>query len=808
MTERFKVIGQDEYCLMVEAAPSGMIMVDRNGVIILVNAHVEKVFGYSRDELIGQKVETLVPQQFREQHPTQRESFYRKPEVRAMGHGRDLYGLRKDGTQVPLEIGLNPITTEAGFFVVASIVDITERRRAAEELLSAKQELELRVLERTRELEERTRELTELNEELAAAHEESLAASRLKSEFLANMSHEIRTPMNAIIGMCNVLLRTGLQPSQHEYASNIRDGANALLTVINDILDFSKIEAGKIQLEFVEFDVVKIVEAACELLATSARAKHLSVMAYIDPKVPKRLCGDPERIRQILLNLTSNAIKFSEKGEIVVRTEVVSEEGSICNVRFSVADQGIGMSPEEQSRLFQPFTQADGTISRRFGGTGLGLSISRRLVELMKGEIGVESARGKGSKFWFILPMEVADRSSAIPSSSELKDIRILAVDDEPNARMIMLDYINSWGMRGAVTATAKEALRELRQAYVDGDPYRVCLIDYVMPEVNGLDLAQQILDDPAIANTKLVLVTAYDAPGLGSQALDMGFKAYMTKPVRQSQMFECIFDIMRGAQSISRSALDAKLAQIELYGKRTELILVAEDYAINQQVAQLYLEQIGFNSHVVSNGKEAVDAAKSGQYALILMDCQMPEMDGYTATQAIREYEKEAEDGHIPIIAMTAHAMGGDRERCLSAGMDDYLSKPVDPEMLRKVLTQWLPAMPDSLAPQTTPVELDAGRIKYGANADSLYRMFMNRLSTHVGDLRSAITQRDTRRILDVAHGFKGVCATVLADKMRNTCDDIEHAVRDDNWDLVQGLLTRLEKESQAAEDYLRSRL
>jgi two-component system sensor histidine kinase/response regulator len=806
----FKSIGQDEFRLMVEAAPSGMIMVNREGVILVVNAHIEKLFGYPREELIGKKVETLVPMQFREAHPALREEFFHDPRVRAMGHGRDLYGLRKDGSQVPVEIGLNPINTESGSFVVASVVDITERRRAEKQLLEAKAELELRVQERTKQLEERTLELTDLNTQLAAANEEALAASKLKSEFLANMSHEIRTPMNAIIGMCNVLLRTGLHPRQYEYAGNIRDGAHALLTVINDILDFSKIEAGKIELDIVEFDLVKIVEGTCELLATSARSKQLSLMAYIAPQVPKRLLGDPERLRQILLNLTSNAIKFSERGEIVVRADLESEpaDGGVTQVRFSVIDEGIGLTAREQSRLFQPFVQADGTISRRFGGTGLGLSISRRLVELMNGQIHVESRKGAGSTFWFVLPFETVSNGKAITLSEDLKGIRVLTVDDEPHARSILLDYMSSWGIRGSVAASAKDAIRELRQAYVDDDPYDLCIIDFVMPEKNGMDLAKDIFADRAIADTKLVLLTAFDAPGLGAQAIDLGFTAYLTKPVRQSQMFECLLDVLRGEKSIGRSAMDAHIAQLELHGPRHELVLVAEDYPINQQVAQLYLEQLGFSSHVVSNGMEAVQAAQTELYAVILMDCQMPEMDGYAATAAIREWER-ATGKHIPIIAMTAHAMGGDRERCLEAGMDDYLSKPVDPEMLRKILLQWVPpTSPSVVQLDSSPLQFDLGRSKYGDSADGLYRMFLDRSPTQVTELKEAIARKDSDSILKLAHGLKGVCGTVFAHRMRTTCADIEIAVTDNNWDLVHGLIVRLEKECGEVSEYLNGKL
>jgi two-component system sensor histidine kinase/response regulator len=428
----------------------------------------------------------------------------------------------------------------------------------------------------------------------------------------------------------------------------------------------------------------------------------------------------------------------------------------------------------------------------------------------MGGEIGLSSSKGVGTTFWFELPLDIADPTTAMFASEEMRNIRVLSVDDEPNSRSILNDYISYWGMESKVVDSGKEALRALRQAYVDGAPFHICIIDYLMPDKNGLELAAEIFADPAISKTKLVLLTAFDAPGLGAHALDSGFSSYLTKPVRQSQMFECVLDVLRGTQSIARSSIDAKLAQAEITGRRSEIILIAEDYAINQQVAQLYLDQIGFSSHVVSNGLEAVEAAKTEHYALILMDCQMPEMDGYAATEAIRNYEATRTDNKaIPIIAMTAHAMSGDRERCMKAGMDDYVSKPVDPETLKKVLMHWLPMPFATLSAETeNPVELDIGRTKYGANADSLYKMFLEKIPLQMNELRQAIESREPERISRVAHGFKGICGTIIAPRMHNTCLEIENAVSEENWDLLLGLLARLDKEATAASLYLESRL
>jgi two-component system sensor histidine kinase/response regulator len=763
ITERKRA--EERLRLVVEASPSGMIMMDGDGRIVLVNAQVEKLFGYDRHELIGQKMEMLVPERYRAHHPGHRATFHANPVARAMGMGRDLFALTKSGAEVPVEIGLNPIAMESGQFVLASVVDITERRRAEQALLNNKAELEERVAERTKEL--------------AEARDQAQSASRHKSEFVANMSHEIRTPMNAIVGMCNVLLKTNLDSRQVRYALNVRDGANALLTVINDILDFSKMEAGRLELEVVDFDLVKAVESTCELLATVARAKKLSLMSYIDAEVSHQFRGDPERLRQILINLCSNAIKFTSRGEIVIRAEADSIEGNIVNVRFSVIDQGIGLKPEERDRLFQPFVQADGSISRRFGGTGLGLSICKRLVTLMNGQIGVDSEPGKGSTFWCVVPLERRSQPSPFDLRKELQNVRVLIIDDDTHAQQILHTYVLSWGMRNGLALSSKDALRTLRQAYVDGDPYKIVVIDYLLPEQNGIELAKQILDDPALARIKLILLTAFDTHGLGKEAISSGFSAYLTKPVRKSQLFDCLLGIVNGDEKlIASSAVDSRVSTGAAQS-RSELILIAEDYPVNQQVAQLYLDELGFASHIVSNGQEAVDLITNTSFALILMDCQMPEMDGFAATRAIRHLEMRT-GLHVPIIAMTAHAMAGDREECLAAGMDDYISKPVDPDELRRLLEKWLPngaagkdATSLSSGEQTASQTLNMNKLKerYGDKATVLLQLFAADAGMLMYKIVDACADSDWQQLRVSAHGMLGMAGSINAERLYDIC-------------------------------------
>jgi signal transduction histidine kinase/CheY-like chemotaxis protein len=529
---------------------------------------------------------------------------------------------------------------------------------------------------------------TEARRELALARDAALGASRAKSTFLATMSHEIRTPMNGVIGLNDLLLTTELEPLQRQYAEGVRGAGHALLGVINQILDFSKIESGHLDLEVIDFDLVALVEGVAEIVSEPARSKDLELLAYCSPDLPAGLRGDPARIRQVLFNLAGNAVKFTDEGEVVIRVWLAQQDADHMTVRFEVSDTGIGVADSDASRIFETFSQADSSTTRRYGGTGLGLAISRQLVAAMGGEIGVESEPGRGSTFWFTAPLEPAhdpDVVTAPRSTATLTGLRVLVVDDNATNRTILHDQLAHWGVSVDVVDGALAGLGRLGAAVAEGAPYDLAVLDLCMPDLDGLELARRIAATPSIAGTRLVLMTS--GPEVSrAEAESVDIATALTKPVLMSRLRTTLEEVV-ATPPVRAATVDP--GPEEVTGQR---VLVVDDNEVNQLVAAGILRHLGYAVEVVDDGAQGVAAALASPFHAILMDVQMPELDGYAATAEIRRLEGDTR--HTPIIAMTATASPEERARCLAAGMDDYLAKPIRRVDVASVLSTWVPSV------------------------------------------------------------------------------------------------------------------
>ncbi|MBF0191245.1 MAG: PAS domain S-box protein [Magnetococcales bacterium] len=772
---------------VMDAMGDGAYVLDNKGQVLLLNREGEHLLGWQESEILHRNLHEII--------------HYKRPDnslfpVRDCPAHQSLLGrsyrveedhfIRKDGTLFPVSYVTTPMMHETE--IIGSMAIFRNVAGSLEELHQIKK-----------------------------CRDAALESSRLKSAFLANMSHEIRTPMNAIVGMNDLLMDTLLNEEQQEFAEIIRDSSRSLLALINDILDFSKIEAGKIDIERIDFSLLTVVEGAAELLAPQAHEKGISLMTHVSSKIPHALIGDPGRLRQMLLNLLGNAIKFTEDGEVTLRVNLEEESRNQILVHFSVSDTGIGLElgETEARRLFEPFTQAERGTARKFGGTGLGLAISKRLAELMGGEIGAQSRLEGGTLFWFRIPFQPARETVTDDSDSPLlhllPGVRILTVMERLTDQEILGECFTACDMLHHGTINGEQGLLAFREAAKRGAPFQMVVISTSLSDMDCQIMADLLHREAEEAPLSLIALMDWDDKEERTRLLKSGFAGVLVKPVRRAEWIRCLVEQIHPEAAIPTpdsitpsTTRESRTPEPDAYDalESGNLLLLVEDNPVNQKVALLQLKKLGYAAHAVSNGQEAVEAVTHLPYALILMDCQMPVMDGFEATHAIRKSEQSA-SRHIPIIAMTAHAMKGDRERCLNAGMDDYLSKPVSPEILLQKLQYWIPKSIGT----PPPVEIMQLRQLFG-NDDEMIRELLYHFQPSAKELldklAEMIQKEDGERVLEAALELKEACSNMGVSAMAQLARVMEQASSHREWNEAKRTLERLETAFQNVEAFI----
>ena len=789
-------VSEERYRTIMESMEEGYYELDLNLTFTFANDELCKILGYPRGRLVGLDIRKMLDEGLDES------LIYALNTVRRTGKPTRIYDMeiiKKDGTQAFWEVFValirDPNGAPRGFRGIIS--DVTENKRT---------------------------------EELKKAKIEAEAASKAKSEFLANMSHEIRTPLNGIIGMTELAMESQLDDAQRNIFLTISTEAIALLEIINDILDFSKIEAGMLELETVPFDLRLIVEGVASSVALNAQSKGLEVSSFLSPDVPNRLIGDPVRLRQILMNLAGNAVKFTHEGEVHLRAEVMEDLEDEVALKFSVDDTGIGIPEDKLDIIFKSFTQADGSTTRKYGGTGLGTAISKQLVGLMGGRIDVESEEGRGSRFWF--EVRLKKQMEAEPEFQEavrvdLNNKRVLVVDDNTNNRLILVEYLIAWGCWPEESVCGREALRRLRESVEKEEGFDLILTDFQMPEMSGFEMATQIRAHREYDDVPIILLTSAGRIGDGQRCREIGIEGYLNKPIRRDDLLKAIESVFtlvaRGGQrEETRLVTRHSIAEDYHQGVR---ILLAEDYPTNQQVAMRHLKGAGYDVDLVENGQEAVEAYRLKPYDLVLMDIQMPVMDGYQATTAIRELEAKRgkTDGdaaqRLHIVAMTAYALKGDREKAMAVGMDDYITKPLRKKELLAMVKKWTTPSDDAqktrnrgdARPQgtdTVPIAYTRALEDFDGDEAFLQEVmdgFIVRVKEQIDILRKAISDEDMEVLLREAHNIKGGALNLCAKGLSDAAYELEKIGRSGRLDLAFEALEQMSGEAFRLDAYIK---
>ncbi|MBF0380947.1 MAG: response regulator [Magnetococcales bacterium] len=757
----------------------GIFVLDSDGNLVFINSEGERLLGWSMAELAGKNMHEQI--HYQTPHGTRIPAaecpVQKSIKCGQTYHVKEEAFIHRDGHVIPVSFTATPIMQEGEIrYSVTTFQDLIKRKQ--------------------------------VEREIKQAGDIALETSRLRSEFLANMSHEIRTPINGVIGMTDLLLNTKLNKEQKDMSNTARESAQALLTVVNDILDFSRLEGGKLDIQSVDFRPSKLVAEVAELLGSQAQKKGLVIDHHTSDKIRSSLRGDPARIRQALVNLVGNAVKFTKKGRIFISARLEKKSKSRILVRFSVTDTGIGIPKSARHRLFQPFTQVDGSRSRSFGGTGIGLSIASRLVELMGGEIGFSSKKGKGSTFWFTVPLARASqsdsKSKSIVKNSLLQGIKALVVDPHQLSQTVTLNHLLEWRMKGTAVENAQEAIAYLRHEAEIGHPCDLVLISSTELDLS-IELAHKINTDDSLPHTSMVLLTRTRDEKRLSQAMQAGFVTHLNRPVSGPKLQQCLLSIFKDSQMESltetQQIATAQSGEVNQEPESGKSILLAEDNTIIQKMVQMQLNRLGYTVQIVANGKDAVQAATE-TCSLILMDCKMPIMDGFQAAKSIRSKEKKGI--RIPIIAMTAGTEPGEESQIKDADMDSFITKPIQIEQLAEVLEEWIPKLElaellKSRPPEATPIELDRIGNNFGKDSQVIKEfldLYQSSTESLLGEIKKSLSQKDRGELTEQTQELRGSSANIGAVFMSGLCEYLEAEKDSKSWKYSQQIVSEMERE------------